>query len=107
MIANQSTLELKLEKLEQIKVKKNFLSIVSHLSFSKTLIRNLETQVDFRQELKQLENKISITSLLQNYNQCTEKRQQLLANAQVRFPLAQFNTILFFLGCIASSIRSR
>jgi hypothetical protein len=51
------------------------------------LIRNLESHVDLRQELKQLENKISIVSLIQIYNQYIDKREQLLSNAQVNFYL--------------------
>ncbi|CAF4608424.1 unnamed protein product, partial [Rotaria sp. Silwood2] len=66
LIANQPTLALKLDKLEQIKI----------------LIQNLETHVDLKQELKQLENKVSMVSLIQNYSQSMEKRQQLLSNAQ-------------------------
>ncbi|CAF3804026.1 unnamed protein product [Adineta steineri] len=66
MIANQSTLELKLDKLEQIKI----------------LIENLETYVDLKEDLKKLENKVSIVSLTHNYNQYIDRRQQLLSNAQ-------------------------
>jgi hypothetical protein len=51
----------------------------------KNLIRSLESHVDLRQELKQLENKVSIIALIQNYNQYIDKREQLLSNAQVNF----------------------
>jgi len=94
MIANQPTLELKLDKLEQIKVKFNFFFVFQififnkqFFLFSKILIRNLESHVDFRQELKILENKVSIISLIQNYNQYIDKQEQLLSNAQVCFYL--------------------
>ncbi|CAM4782634.1 unnamed protein product, partial [Rotaria magnacalcarata] len=66
MTTNQSTLPLKIEKLEQIKI----------------LFRNLETNIDLKQELKQLESRVSIVPLIQSYNQCMEKRQQLLSSAQ-------------------------
>jgi len=54
------------------------------ICFAKVLIRNLEAQSDLRENLKQLENKVSIASLIQTSNQSTEKLQQLLANAQVK-----------------------
>ena len=52
--------------------------------FSKILIRDLETYTDLKPELKKLETKVSIVSLIQDYNHCIEKRQQILSNAQVR-----------------------
>ena len=53
--------------------------------YLKDLIRRLEAHTDLRPELKQLENKVSIVSLTQTYNQCLEKREQLLSNTQVEF----------------------
>lgn len=90
MTTNQSTLELKLEKLEQIKVgakKQNDFFFYLLFFLKKILIRNLGSQIDLGQELKQLETKVSITPLIQNFNQCIDKRQQLLSNAEVRFNL--------------------
>jgi len=54
MIASQPTLELKFDKLAQIKVRKKsfFFFRLIFFCFSKILIRNLESYVDLREELK-------------------------------------------------------
>ena len=112
MIADQATLELKLDKLEQIKVnfQIQFLLQQSCLLFSlQTLIQNLEAYADLKQDLKQLESKVSIISLNHSYNQYIDKRKQLLSNAQVcfyLFYLKLFKMKFVFIGCIDASIGS-
>ena len=60
------------------------------------MITDLENYLDLQQELKQLENRISLVSLIQTYNQYSEKRQQLLVTAHVRLHgtrlIARFST---------------
>jgi hypothetical protein len=70
------------------------------------LIQNLETYVDLKQELNQLETKVSIVSLIHNYNQYIDKRKQLLSNAQVCFYLSYWESLelnIVFIECIDSS----
>ncbi len=55
----------------------------------------MESQVDLREELKQLETKVSIVTLIQSYNQSIDKRKQLLSNAQVCLYLDYLNQIIF------------
>ena len=66
----------------------------------------METHVDLRPELKQLEHKVSIVSLIQNYNQSLEKRQQLLSNAQVDSHCLHIYSLIYFQDALIQALEA-